>query len=90
MMSAKGDETKTNTFLSKPHEVPDDIMENKRYFTFNLPEYKLDNKRIHTFQPDLNEKSLYIAQKKKNIYSNDNHDNVRDPVHKLRPVDMRE
>ena len=31
-----------------------------------------------------------IAGKKKNFYSDENHDNIRDPVYKLRPVDMRE
>lgn len=56
----------------------------------DLVDFQKEQQRLHTFKPDLNDKSLKIADKKKYKYSTDIYDNTRDPISKLRQVDMRE
>ena len=54
-------------FRLQEDRVPEKIIVNRQYFTMNLPVHQQEQRRIHTFVPDLNDKSLRIAEKIKRI-----------------------
>ena len=65
---------------------------NKKHFSLDLNEFEKEQKKLHTFKPDLNEyqpNKPGLQEKVWKTFSSPNHDNRRDPNTNIRLVEQR-